>query len=107
MTTISSGGGNVKYSDTFGMFVNTLPLKIEIADVDIKKFIENVSATFTKTIEHEIYPFAQIAQDYSFTPKIMYEYQRGVVENLDIPNFIGVEKFAHETAKLKLVARVH
>ena len=61
LTTISSGRGNVKYSDTFGMFVNTLPLKIEIADVDIKKFIENVSATFTKTIEHEIYPFAQIA----------------------------------------------
>ena len=36
----------------------------------------------------------------------MYEYQRGVVEDFDIPNFIGVEKFAHETAKFKLAIRI-
>ena len=55
LTTISSGRSNVKFSDTFGMFVNTLPLKIDVADVEIRSFIEDVAATFAGTIEHEIY----------------------------------------------------
>ena len=106
LTTISSGRSNVKYADTFGMFVNTLPLKIEIADVAIKDFVANVAAMFNETISHENYPFAQISQDYNFAPKIMYEYQRGVVENLDIPKFMGVETFAHDVSKFKLAARI-
>ncbi len=106
LTTISSGRSNVKYADTFGMFVNTLPLKIELADVPIKNFVENVAETFTKTIEHENYPFVQIAKDYNFAPKIMYEYQRGVVENLEIAKFIGVENFSHDTSKFKMAVRI-
>lgn len=57
-------------------------------------------------IEHENYPFAQIAADYSFDPKIMYEYQVGVVEKHNIPKFIGAENFSHATSKFKLTVRV-
>ena len=86
--------------------MNTLPLKIDVADVEIRSFIEDVAATFAGTIEHEVYPFSRIAEDYNFTPKIMYEYQRGVVEDFAIPNFTGLEKFSHETAKFKLAVRI-
>ena len=106
LTTISSGRQNVKYSDTFGMFVNTLPLKIEIADTSIKNFIEATAKMFNETIEHENYPFSQIAEDYGFNSKIMYEYQRGVIDKIDIPKFIGIEKFDHEVSKFKLIVRI-
>ncbi|MBO4400577.1 MAG: amino acid adenylation domain-containing protein [Selenomonadaceae bacterium] len=106
LTTISSGRGNVKFSDTFGMFVNTLPLAAELEDISVGAFLKKNADTFAATIEHENYPFAQIAADYSFAPKIMYEYQVGVVEAHDIPKFTGVESFPHSAAKFKLAVRI-
>ena len=106
LTTISSGRGNVKFSDTFGMFVNTLPLAAELEDISVAEFLRKTADTFAATIEHENYPFAQIAADYSFDPKIMYEYQVGVVEVQGVPKFTGVETFPHAAAKFKLTARI-
>ena len=106
LTTISSGRSNVKFSDTFGMFVNTLPLAAELEDISVAEFLKKISDTFAAAIEHENYPFAQIAADYSFNPKIMYEYQVGVVEDHNIPKFIGVESFPHDNSKFKLIVRV-
>ncbi len=106
LTTISSGRGNVKFSDTFGMFVNTLPLAAELEEISVAEFLRKTADTFAATIEHENYPFAQIAADYSFAPKIMYEYQVGVVDNFSIPKFTGAETFPHAAAKFKLTARI-
>ncbi len=106
LTTISSGRSNVKFSDTFGMFVNTLPLAADLQDISVENFLKNVSDMFSATIEHENYPFSQIAADYSFAPKIMYEYQVGVVDEYNIPKFIGVEKFSHAESKFKLIVRI-
>ena len=106
LTTISSGRSNVKFSDTFGMFVNTLPLAVELENISVADFLKKTSDTFAATIEHENYPFAQIAADYSFAPKIMYEYQVGVVEKHNIPKFTGIEKFPHDNSKFKLIVRV-
>lgn len=106
LTTISSGRNNVKFSDTFGMFINTLPLAAELEDISVAEFVKKTAETFAATIEHENYPFAQIAADYSFDPKIMYEYQVGVIDEYNIPKFTGVEKFSHAAAKFKLIVRI-
>ncbi|MBR3748019.1 MAG: hypothetical protein IKN27_13770, partial [Selenomonadaceae bacterium] len=104
LTTISSGRANVKFSDTFGMFVNTLPLVAELENISVAEFLKKVPAMFNAVIEHENYPFSQISADYSFTPKISYGYQVGVMEelNLEIPQFKGVEKFLNAHSKFKL-----
>ena len=88
------------------MFVNTLPLAVELENISVADFLKKTSDTFAATIEHENYPFAQIAADYSFAPKIMYEYQVGVVEKHNIPKFTGIEKFPHDNSKFKLIVRV-
>ena len=106
MTTISSGRANVQFADTFGMFVNTLPLFAELENISVAEFLQKISKMFTAVIEHENYSFAQIAADYSFAPKIMYEYQVGVVDEYQIPKFTGLEKFSHSQAKFKLTVRI-
>ena len=106
MTTISNGHANVKFADTFGMFVNTLPLFVELENISVADFLKKISKMFSGVIEHENYPFSQIAADYSFAPKIMYEYQVGVVDEHKISKFIGVENFAHDATKFKLIVRI-
>ena len=88
------------------MLVNTLPLKIELSDGTIKNFVEETAKMFNASIEHENYPFAQLAADYNFIPQIMFEYQRGVVENVSLPKFIGSENFEHKTSKFKPAVRI-
>lgn len=80
--TISNGRGNVKVGNTFGMFVNTLPL---VTTLDHKEktadFLRRVSQNFSDTIDHESYPFARIASKYDFHPSISYAYQIGVIND--------------------------
>jgi hypothetical protein len=79
LSTISNGRSDVRTADTFGMFVNTLPLGIAIADQTVAEFIRESAQVFSGVIEHEKYPFARIAADYGFAPQIVYEYQLGVI----------------------------
>ncbi|MBQ4419646.1 MAG: amino acid adenylation domain-containing protein, partial [Synergistaceae bacterium] len=81
LSTISNGRSDVKTAETYGMFVNTLPLGIEIKDVNSAEFLRQSADVFDGAIRHEKYPFARIASDYGFVPNIMYEYQIGVVSD--------------------------
>lgn len=79
LCTVSSGRSNLKIADTVGMFVNTLALGLNIADVSVTEFLKQTSETFDQTLRHEDYPFARIASDYAFRPAIAYAYQVGVL----------------------------
>ena len=46
LTTISSGRGNVKFSDTFGMFVNTLTLIAELENISVAELPGKISTMF-------------------------------------------------------------
>jgi hypothetical protein len=99
--TISNGRSNLRISNTVGMFVNTLAMSSEIREQRVLDFIELTSRNFDETLEHENYPFAQIAADYDLSAEIMFAYQVGVLEDyvcggtkvemesleLDIPKF--------------------
>ncbi len=99
--TISNGRSNLRISNTVGMFVNTLAMSSEIREQRVLDFIKLTSRNFDETLEHENYPFAQIAADYDLSAEIMFAYQVGVLEDyvcggtkvemesleLDIPKF--------------------
>lgn len=81
ISTISTGRSDIRTAETYGMFVNTLPLGIEIGDDTVEGFISYCYDALTKAMEHEKYPFARIASDYGFEPDIMYEYQIGIISH--------------------------
>ena len=101
LTTVSSGRSNLQIRNTVGMFVNTLALSAHIGQQKVKEFLQEVSNNFDETLQHENYPFAQIAADYGLTAEIQFVYQLGVMnqyvcqgtplelENpaLDVPKF--------------------
>ena len=79
ITTVSGGRSNLKIRNTVGMFVNTLALSAHIGQQKVKEFLQEVSNNFDETLQHENYPFAQIAADYGLTAEIQFVYQLGVM----------------------------
>lgn len=84
LSTISSGRSDARTSDSFGMFVKTLPLGITVGDQSVKDFVVQSGHILTEAVAHENYPFAKIASDYGFSPKIMYACQLGLLEEWSI-----------------------
>ena len=102
--TISNGRGNVKVGNTFGMFVNTLPI---VATLDHKEktadFLRRVSQNFSDTIDHESYPFARIASKYDFHPSISYAYQIGVINDYKTKfGSVSTEELGSDIAKVPI-----
>ena len=79
ITTVSSGRSNLNIRNTVGMFVNTLVLSATIGKQTVKEFLQEVSENFDETLNHENYPFAQIAADYGLTAEIQFVYQLGMI----------------------------
>ena len=79
ITTVSSGRSNLQIRNTVGMFVNTLALSATIGKQTVKEFLQEVSENFDETLNHENYPFAQIAADYGLTAEIQFVYQLGMI----------------------------
>ena len=84
LCTISSGRSNLKIADTVGMFVNTLALGLSIDDVTVSEYLQKIGETFDETLHHEDYPFARVANDFSFRPAIAYAYQVGVLSQYTV-----------------------
>lgn len=79
ITTVSGGRSNLQIRNTVGMFVNTLALSAHIGQQKVREFLQEVSNNFDETLQHENYPFAQIAADYGLTAEIQFVYQLGVM----------------------------
>lgn len=59
------------------------------------------------SIENEIYPYAQLCAKYGYAPNIMYEYQLGVVDNLEIDGKTVVRDYLEmNTAKFKTAVHI-
>ena len=106
LSTISSGRSDVRTGDTFGMFVNTLPLAIKIEKESAEEFILKTAEMFSKVIEHEKYPFAKISADYGYKPEIVYEYQLGVIGDTSMPGIKNIEGLELDIAKFKLAIHI-
>ena len=86
ISTISNGRANIKLKDSFGMFVNTMPLGIEIGDISAVELTEQCKDIFNRAVDNEMYPFAKVASKYNYSTDIFFAYQLGVKEEIIINN---------------------
>ena len=84
LSTISNGRSDMRLTNTFGMFVKTLPIGIEVTDTTALDFVMNSKNVFNGSIDNEIYPYAKLCAKYGYAPNLVYEYQLGVIDNLVI-----------------------
>lgn len=107
ISTISNGRSDLRVQDSFGMFVNTLPLAGDLGqDKVVLDFIEEAKTCLMDTVAHEIYPFTQITADYDFKPHIMYACQLGVLEKTEL-NGREIEMESLEGEKPKFKISIH
>ena len=102
LSTISSGRSNLKLSNLFGMFVNTIPLHVKISKMKVMDFIKKAQKSFNDALENESFPFAKINELYKFNPAIVYEYQLGIIDKLAIKDLEGISSLEQASAKFKL-----
>ncbi len=107
LSTVSTGRNDVHFARTIGMFVKTLPVAVEIADISALEFVTRTASMLRSTVEHEIYPYSTICRDYNYAPHIMYEYQLGVIEDVTIAGG-KVERvpIVADTLKFKLSIKI-
>ncbi len=106
IATISSGRSDIRFAETFGMFVNTLPLAARLTDGSVSDFIKEVDAGLEAALKHENYPFADVAGKWGYAARVMYEYQRGVVQKPDIPGMEGIRGLESGQAKFPITVRI-
>lgn len=79
ISTISGGRNDSKIRRTVGMFVHTLPLHMNFEqELSAGELIEKSNQSMLGSIEHEDYPFMQLADKFGYSTEIMYECQLGV-----------------------------
>lgn len=84
LCTVANGRTDMRASDTFGMFVNTMPLVGEIGTQRADEFLKETDAGFATTLSYQNYPFARIASVYDFHPAVMLAYQVGLLEKYSV-----------------------
>ena len=103
ITTISNGRSDLRISNTTGMFVNTLALSAQIGEQSVMEFLDETSKQFDETLQHEKYPFAQIAADYDLSAEIMFAYQMGVLnEHKFGGQTIAIENMESDVPKFRI-----
>ena len=99
--TISNGRSNLNLSDTFGMFVNTLPLVSRVDPLmTVDDYLHQVAGTFVDTLANEDYPFGRIVEKFGYAANIVYAYQVGVLNRYVCGRGeIGMQKLELQKAK--------
>ena len=106
ISTISSGRGDVRFAETFGMFVNTLPLAAELSAGTVDEFIRKSAADLEQAVLHEHYPFAVFSDQWGYTAEIMFAYQRGIVDEQRMPGLRRITTGGKLPPKFPVSARI-
>ena len=93
MSMISGVRADVKYLDTVGMFVKTLPLH---AVIDTQRtalqFVSDTASEITAAQRNSVYPLIMLSDKYGFASKINYACQLGIDEELVVEGEAVCEK---------------
>lgn len=82
---ISGGRENVKYIDSLGMFVKSLPLHAHIdTGRTAIQFVTDSAAAMRAAQKNSAYPFIKLFDKYGFVSKINYACQLGVDETAEL-----------------------
>ena len=103
MCTVANGRSDMRSSNTFGMFVNTLALAGEVGKQDTAAFLKDTDRNFAKALSYQNYPFARLSSAYDFHPAVMLAYQVGLVEKYSVNGkAIEDEEITQDTPKFPL-----
>ena len=106
LSTISSGRSDVRFTDTYGMFVNTLPLASDLTPGSVDEYIQKTADDLRQAIEHENYPFAAVASRWNYSVELMYAYQRDILQKPRIPGLVSMEEYSSEGLMFPLFVRI-
>ncbi|MCR5237652.1 MAG: amino acid adenylation domain-containing protein, partial [Lachnospiraceae bacterium] len=106
ISTISSGRGDVRFLGTYGMFVNTLPIASALIPGTVDEYIKKTGEALEAAIAHENYPFAKVADRWGYGVELMYAYQRGLIDDPEIPGVSGIVPVSLDATKFPLFARI-
>ncbi len=84
MCTVANGRSDMRSSNTFGMFVNTIALAGDVSGRQAGEFLCETDRNFSRALSFQNYPFAEVASAYDFHPAVMLAYQVGLVEKYKI-----------------------
>lgn len=87
-TTISNGRHHgdhgTRLSESFGMFVKTLPLRLTISDSEeVPVYLERVNNEFINTRKHDCISFGELVSSYGINTDISFVYQGDVFGNVN------------------------
>ncbi len=84
LSMVSSGREDVRLQKSVGMFVKTLPLSLSVQPGQTSlSFMKEVGKAMHSAISHSDYPFLKLQEHYSYSPKINYACQLGLVPSLE------------------------
>ncbi len=103
MCTVANGRSDMRASDTWGMFVNTMALSGEVGSQGADEFLKETDAGFSIVLTYQNYPFARLSSAYDFHPSVMLAYQVGLVEKYSVNGqAIEDEVITQDTPKFPL-----
>jgi len=78
-STISSGREDLRFQDTFGMFVKTLPLSLTIdGSGSALDFVRTAGRALRDAIRHSSGPILSLMEKHGYSPRINYACQLGI-----------------------------
>ncbi|MDR0789106.1 MAG: amino acid adenylation domain-containing protein, partial [Bifidobacteriaceae bacterium] len=83
-STISSGRENAKLANTIGMFVQTLPIKIDIESKSIIDFAKSAATKLNEGITHKNYPYVEFVNKFNYDSSIVFASELGVLNQYEI-----------------------
>ncbi len=79
MTMISSGRDDIRFVNSIGMFVRSVPVHGKLSsDTSVAEFIKQTAVMMNTSIKNGSYPISELSQKYGFASKINYACQLGV-----------------------------
>ena len=108
ITTISNGRAAAAMADTMGMFVQTLPVVSRAEKGQTSAGLaQSMHQQLLATIERDKYPFTQLVERHGIKPNILFAYQGGVHDALQLAGQNAAEiPLQLDTAKTPLMLQV-
>ena len=87
-------GRNEALKNTFGMFVRTFPLYINLEGIkDSEEMLQKVNEELINNVNNDLYSFSQVVSNLGISPEILFAYQGDYMFKSD---FLGKEREAKQ-----------
>lgn len=102
----------IKYLDTYGYFINTLPMIFDFSDslMDVKNLFNALSESHLNSMKYQELPLSIIMKNHISSNKIntFFAYQRGILRDCKVGDLqISLEPVYNQTAKFDLFLAIN